>query len=257
MELDNNTYLKERIALLENGDSSCYLETNDIGGVDYKLGIEISKLGIDLPEDEIRQSLEEYFDGLSIFYNKDEISISTADDIFINHKNKIVFPERNIVEISFFDDFHAWLLIEEWMEEKGEFPGVWKHDYYGNVSAYSFDGTYRNLFPEEGKSKLKKIGKYLKFFQIREELDNGYSWDIANLSDELLGLFPKGIRDSSEAMYIETVEEIIFGKVILHINTGELELSGYKLVGAPSYGNIYQIDLTTESNPIRFIFEGA
>lgn len=258
--LVKNKYLSKLSSHIEDGDDECYIVTNDMEGVDYTIEVDLKEIGLDIPEEYLLQAIDQHFNDTGLHFDaKNKIlSNSSGEEIFINHKGEIVFPttERKNNFAKPKDDFHTWLLIEEWMEEAGNFPGVWNQDYNGGVSLHKFDENYSELFPQDSKAKLAKINVYLNLYKCKQELDEGYSWGLGDLADSVFEMLSQELKDLNyeNQLTIHEVNDISFGSVTLDIECGdgiELKNTNAKLKDA-KYG-IYEVTVSLTPNTLRFI----
>jgi hypothetical protein len=220
--LENNLVLKEIIKKVNNFDYD-YLSSNDISGVDCRVSFDLKDLGLsELDEDYVKEALENYLEDESCLYlnwNDKEIYTSTSDEIWLNtHDKNIFFPEGNNKNDKYVDDFHAWLLAEEYMESKGYFPGIYTQDYWGNVD--EFKESFKEFFPDESKAKIKKLDDYLDLYKTKSALDEGYRYNINDLPESIFDCFSKEIKDINFNNPVEviSIDEIEAGKVTLTIS---------------------------------------
>lgn len=178
------------------------LTTNELGGVDYCF---------DLDDDLIENLLENsgatkniLLEALSALLedhghvSSDKVTISTCDEIFLSD-SKIILPNKTVLKDQ--DDFHAWLLIEDYMLSEGYYPGIYSVDYYGNCKDYRFDQNYQELFPDNEKERLSKINEYLSLYSIRESLDSNIAY-VSDISEVILNK----ISDVHHDSVIDTIE---------------------------------------------------
>jgi len=219
--LEKNEYLKEQTRQLnEYDEKNMFLSANDLQGVDFRVEFDIDKLGLDISKHFIEDAVEEYLDDTGIYYNSkdDELSMSSAEEIFIcTHSNTIHFPTEDGI-INRVDDFHAWLVIEESIERTGYYPGIYTQDYHGNVDNFKFEEDYSKRFSDNVKTKLIQIEKYLSFYDLHSECLDSHV-DVANMTEDLYDLLSDELKsiDDSHGLLLHGVDSISFDKVVLDI----------------------------------------
>ena len=173
--------------------------------------------------------------------------MSSGEEIFIStHDKTIFFPDRDTKAVKMQDDFHAWLVIEEWMEEKGYFPGVFTQDYYGNVDEYKFDDNYGKNFPDDAKTKLSLIRDYLSLYKMKVALDEGYNNQLSDLPERCFDLISPTLKDIQyeQGVAILDVKSIDVGNAIIEV---EYETEGQMA--------LEKVTLQFMPNSLRYIFE--
>lgn len=220
--LENNLVLKEIIKKV-NDFKYDYLSHNDMSGVDCRVSFDLKELGLnELDQDYVKEALESFLEDeecLHLNWSDKEIYTSTSDELWLfTHDKNIFLPEDEPEYEKYDDDFHAWLLAEEYMERKGYFPGIYTQDYYGNVG--EFKESFREFFPEEGKAKIKKLDMYLDLYRLKRTIDGGYSNDLDALPQRVYEMLSPELRalsnnDPIEVVSIDTIEA---GKLTLTIS---------------------------------------
>lgn len=221
--IDSNPIFKNEVKRLDMGEYD-YLQANELEGVDYIVSFDLKDLHLpdDLDEDLIEEAMDKLCSDYCVHYNKEykNLSTSSGEEVFIStHEKMIFFPERNTKAVKMQDDFHAWLVIEEWMEEKGYFPGVFTQDYYGNVDEYKFDEHYGKNFPDDSKTKLSMIRDYLSVYKMKAALDEGYSYQLGDLPERCFDLLPSELKDRNyeEPIAIIDVKSIEVGSAVIEV----------------------------------------
>lgn len=221
--IDSNPIFKNEVKRLDMGEYD-YLQTNELDGVDYIVKLDLKDLHLpeDLDEDLVEEAMDKLCSDYCVHYNKEykNLSMSSGEEIFIGtHDKTIFFPDRNTKAVKMQDDFHAWLVIEEWMEEKGYFPGVFTQDYYGNVDEYKFDDNYGKNFPDNSKAKLSMIRDYLSIYKMKGALDEGYNYQLSDLPERCYDLLSSTLKEIQyeQGVAILDVKSIEVGSVIIEV----------------------------------------
>jgi hypothetical protein len=196
--IESNPIFKNEVKRLELGEYD-YLQANELQGVDYIVSFDLKDLHLpeDLDEDLIEEAIDKLCSDYCMHYNKEykNLSTSSGEEIFIGTHEKTIFFPDNTPSVKMVDDFHAWLVIEEWMEEKGYFPGIFTQDYYGNVDEYKFDRNYGVNFPSDSKSKLSMIRDYLSIYKMKGALDEGYRYQLGDLPEKCFDLLSTRLKE--------------------------------------------------------------
>ncbi|MDB4330487.1 hypothetical protein N9948_02065 [bacterium] len=264
--LDTSEYIKAQEKKLDNWEPD-YLSGNDIGGVDARVNLCCDQLRVkeleELPKHLVKEGLELFYEDREGYYynsNDDEISISTAEEIWINtHENTIHFPD-NTDSAKFKDDFHAWLLAEEWMVEGGWYPGIYTQDYHGNVDSFKYDEELAKRFPEDEKARLSKINEYLLLFKSNKDLGHNQVLLEDCMCEDHFALLSQELKDINFEQPIEVMDitEITFDSVTIQIEIdNQLKYTDAKLVKTGTLGTWYDYEFTLQltSNVIRFILQ--
>jgi hypothetical protein len=247
--IESNPIFKNEVKRLQLGEYD-YLQANEMQGVDYIVSFDLKDLHLpeDLDEDLIEEAMDSLCDDYCMHYDKTykNLSTSSGEEIFIGtHEGNIFFPD-NTKSVKKIDDFHAWLVIEEWMEEKGMFPGIFTQDYYGNVDEYKFDENYGKNFPDDSKTKLSLIRDYLELYRIKNALDEGYRYQLSDLPERCYNLLSSKMKE----LQYENGVGIIDVKSI-SVGNAEIEVE-YETEDQMA---LEKVTLQFMPNSLRYIFE--
>lgn len=258
---DKNDYIKKLVTRLDNGEYD-RLEANDLNGVDYCVDLDAKQLAmIGVNMSEIIDYLEDWITKETTHhYNRgrNEIVSSTGDEIFIQPwKNMILLPEISKIKfVEYEDEFHCWLLAEEWMAENGIYPGLYKCDFYGGISEWKWSDEirkYAEFFPQDEKPRITMLNQYIALYSSVQILSDS-SVSLSDIPALFYDLLPKEVRKMEEEGDIELMDivEITVNKVVMKIGVdSDLEFSyGEKL----DDGN-YLLKVLVIPNSIHWIKE--
>jgi len=247
--IESNPIFKNEVKRLELGEYD-YLQANELQGVDYIVSFDLKDLHLpeDLDEDLIEEAIDSLCDDHCIHFNKEykHLSMSSGEEVFIGTHDKTIFFPDKTPSVKMQDDFHAWLVIEEWMEENGIFPGVFTQDYYGNVDEYKFDSKYGENFPDNSKAKLSLIRDYLSIYAVKLALDEGYKYQLGDLPERCQDLLSPKLKDLEyeQGVAIIEVHSIDLGSAVIEVEYEEDDQMALE-----------KVTLQFMPNSLRYIFE--
>jgi hypothetical protein len=248
-EIAKDSYFLKQVKKLENGEYD-YLSSNELQGVDYRVEFKIQELQEikDAPKDLVVDALEALLDEYCFHYNKreEEISSSSGEEIFISTHDKMIFFPDKTKPIKMKDDFHAWLVIEEWMEDKGCYPGVFSQDYYGNTDEWKFDEKYGDNFPDDSKTKISMLRDYISIYEMQSALDEGYRYQLSDLPEKCYELLSPKLKElhSEQVVAILEVHSVEVGSAVIEV---EYEIEDQMA--------LEKITINFSPNSLRYIFE--
>lgn len=240
MHLSNNKHLKEVEKILDNwDDKEGYLCTNDIHGVDLVSPIDITKLGLEIEdEDEIAELLEAHYEGSDYYFQREKDSYyefalvsSSCEEIFITFEGDLCFPDRNTKSVKLSRDNREIEIIAyslEWMHDNGMFPAIYQLDYDSNSPEhYNFYETdeYKALSDNDEKQK-KEVARLVEIIEFQKTLEEN-TQNLYDLPAEFYEALPSVLQNNDGLIEILSVDS--FDAYTMNIEFETEDIAGVEL----------------------------